>query len=354
MSVRARLRLARAGGFVLDVDLAVPAQGVTALFGPSGSGKTTLLRALAGLEKCPNGQVRVDGHTWQDTDVFMPVHRRAVGYVFQEASLFSHLTVRQNLRYGHARSGRQEVTPEQAAELLEITHLLDRRPDSLSGGERQRAALARVLAFQPRLLLLDEPLASLDAGAKAAILPSLAALPERLAIPAILVSHDLGEVVRVADHLALMESGRITAAGPLNDLLTDPEQPLAAAPDAMAVVPARVRRHDRQYGLTELEFAGGCFTVPAVDLPLGRPVRLQIRARDVSLTLARQTGTSILNVLPVTVSAVVNQSASQVAVVLEAAGQRLLAAVTRKSAEALGLQPGTRVFAQVKSLAVLV
>lgn len=354
MTVRARLVLRR-DGFVLDAELEVPATGVTALFGPSGCGKTTLLRALAGLEKCAGGEVRVESAVWQSGAHFVPVHRRGVGFVFQESSLFPHLTVRGNLEYGLKRTPaeRRRTTVDQAAGLLGVGHLLARRPAGLSGGERQRVALARALVTGPRLLLMDEPLASLDAGAKAEILPYLRRVPAELGIPALVVSHDLTEVVSLADHLVLMAQGRVLAAGPLNRMLTDPELPLASDPEASAVLAVRVLRQDTAYGLTDLEFSGGVVTVPHLDLPVGAPARLRVRARDVSLTLERQTGTSILNALPARVAALKAAGTAQVVVVLEAGEARLLARITSKSADALQLAPGRAVHAQIKSLAIL-
>ena len=212
MSIEAKFFIKR-GRFTLDVDLSVPAQGVTALFGPSGCGKTTLLRAIAGLERHPGGSVKMDEVIWQGGEVFVPPHRRPLGYVFQEASLFTHLNVRRNLEYGLKRvpSAGRKVSLEQAIELLGIERLLERRPDRLSGGERQRVAIARALAVSPRLLLMDEPLASLDGARKREIMPHIESLCRELDVPVIYVSHAAPEVARLADHLVLLENGRIMA-----------------------------------------------------------------------------------------------------------------------------------------------
>jgi molybdate transport system ATP-binding protein len=207
-------------GFVLDVDLSLPGRGVTALFGHSGSGKTTLLRCIAGLERAPLGRLAVDGEVWQDASQWLPPHKRPIGYVFQEASLFAHLTVMGNLHYGLKRLRcAPRISLDQAIELLGIGHLLDRKPDTLSGGERQRVGIARALAVSPRLLLMDEPLAALDLKRKQEILPYLERLHDELEIPVLYVSHSPDEVTRLADHLVAMEGGRVVAYGPLADTL---------------------------------------------------------------------------------------------------------------------------------------
>ena len=355
MSVRARLRLRR-GEFDLDVDLDVPGAGVTALFGRSGAGKTTLLRALAGLERCDDGYVKVGDEIWQDETRRLPVHRRPLGFVFQEPSLLPHLSVRRNLEYGWRRVpvAERRVTFADALAWLGLEPFLERRPDTLSGGERQRVAIGRALLASPRLLLMDEPLASLDAQSKAEVLPCLDRLQRELAIPVLYVSHSLDEVARIADHLAWLVDGRVRAAGPIAELLTRPDLPLAGRPEAEALVEATVVDHDTADQLTRLEFAGGSLLVPALDLPVGDAVRLRVGARDVSLTLERQSGTSILNVLPAVVTDLIDEEGGpQVTVRLESEGVALLARVTRRSARALAIAPGASVWAQVKSVAVL-
>ncbi len=354
MSIEARFNIDR-GAFTLDVDLQIPAQGVSALFGPSGCGKTTLLRAIAGLEQVPGGRLSVGGETWQDNGRFLPPHRRPIGYVFQEASLFPHLDVRANLEYGAKRSGAGgNGTPlEDAVDLLGIAPLLDREPETLSGGERQRVAIARALAVGPQLLLMDEPLASLDMQRKAEILPYLEALHRALDIPVIFVSHDPAEVARLADHMVLMDSGRVTADGTVQDMFSRLDLPLAHGADAAAIVEATVLRHDDDWHLTELAFAGGRLSVARSDLASGSDVRLQIAARDVSLTLEPQSGTSILNIVPAVIDDLEDEDEAQATVRLLAADVPLLARVTRKSVDALGLRPGRAVYAQVKSIALL-
>jgi molybdate transport system ATP-binding protein len=354
MSITARFRVAREN-FRLEVDLELPARGVTALFGPSGCGKTTLLRAMAGLDLHPGSELRVADMTWQSRDVFVPAHRRSVGFVFQEASLFAHMNVRRNLEYGWHRVPVSErlLALQRVIDLLDIGPLLQRKAHTLSGGERQRVAIARALAVSPRLLLMDEPLVSLDASRKQEILPYIETLHRELAIPLIYVSHSADEVARLADYLVLMEPGRVRATGDIHELFTRLDLPLAQEPEAAAIIEAVVAGHDERYHLTRLEFAGGDIAVPREMKSVGEPVRLQLAARDVSLTLQRQHETSILNIFPATVQQLTEHGPAQVTVRLLAAGVPLLARVTRKSADALALEPGRKVYAQAKSVALL-
>ena len=354
MSIEARFCIDR-GGFSLDVDLRVPARGVTALFGPSGCGKTTLLRAIAGLERYRDGVLKVGDMIWQSAGRFVPPHRRALGYVFQEASLFAHLSVRRNLEYGVKRVPREQrkVALEQAVELLGIAPLLDRKPARLSGGERQRVAIARALAVSPRLLLMDEPLASLDVNRKQEILPYIESLHNELDIPVIYVSHSPDEVARLADYLVLLEAGRVVGAGDIHGMLTRLDSPLAHGHDAESLIDAAVAGHDDTYHLTHLDFAGGRFTVIRKPLPVGSAVRLRVAARDVSLTLEHQSGTSILNIFPAIIDELIPEGDAQVTVRLMVGGVPMLARVTRKSASVLDLKPGKSVYAQAKSVALL-
>jgi molybdate transport system ATP-binding protein len=354
MTIEARFRIDQ-GDFTLDVDLKLPSQGVTSLYGPSGCGKTTLLRAIAGLEHHPGGYLKIGDSTWQDQDKFLATHLRPLGYVFQEASLFDHLSVRGNLEYGVRRVAQSErrVSLDKAIELLEIGHMLERRPATLSGGERQRVAIARALAVSPKLLLMDEPLAAVDASHKQEILPYIESLHRELDIPVIHVSHLPEEVSRLADHLVLMEKGKVIAAGDVHEVFTRLDLPLAHASDAATIVEATVAGHDEKYQLTQLSFPGGEITVPLEQLPVGSPVRLRIAARDVSLTLEHQSGTSILNIFPALVDEITADSDSQATVRLLLAGAPVLARITRKSAAELDLQSGKAVYAQVKSIALL-
>jgi molybdate transport system ATP-binding protein len=344
-------------GFSLDVSLAVPGRGVTAIFGPSGSGKTSLLRSIAGLERDGNGYLAVNGEVWQDDSagIFMPVHQRALGYVFQEASLFAHLDVRGNLDFGLRRvpGSQRRVSLEQAVELLGLQALMQRMPESLSGGERQRVAIARALATSPRLLLMDEPLASLDIARKAEILPYLERLHDELDMPVLYVSHAPDEVARLADHLVLMDAGLVTASGPTRELMTRLDLPLAHGDAAAAVLDAVVSTVEPDWHMSHAEFPGGRISLLNPSLQVGQRVRVRIQARDVSLTLERQEGTSVQNIFAVIVTALADDSPGQLMVGLEAGGSALLARITRKSAQALQLQVGSRVFAQVKGVAVL-
>lgn len=355
MTIEARFRIDR-GDFSLDVDLEIPGRGVTAIFGPSGCGKTTLLRAMAGLERTRDGYLKVGEALWQGPGYFLAPHRRALGYVFQEPSLFAHLDVRRNLTYGLKRLGRSSprTSLDHAVELLGIGKLLERKPQQLSGGEAQRVAIARALAVSPAILLLDEPLAALDAQLKQEILPYLESLHRELDIPVLYVSHSRDEVARLADHLVLLRDGRVQAAGPVTKLFSQLDLPLAHDPGAQTVIDATVTARDDRYGLAYLEFPGGQIAVAGERLSPGNRVRLQIVARDVSLALEQPTKSSILNLLPATIDGLAEADAVQVTVRLIVGSTPLLSRITRKSVDELGLKPGLRVFAQVKTVAVLV
>lgn len=354
--VEARFQLDYAG-FSLDVDLTLPGRGVTALFGHSGSGKTTLLRLLAGLERARRGRLVVGGEVWQDdaASVYRPTHQREIGYVFQEASLFPHLNVRRNIAYGMKRAagGLGQEPLDQAVALLGIAHLLDRSPATLSGGERQRAAIARALATRPKILLMDEPLAALDNKRKEEILPYLQKLHDELRIPVVYVTHSPDEVARLADHLVMLDAGRVQAAGATTELMTRTDLSLAHGDVAGALLVAMVTGFDPAYGLTHCSLDGGTISLTQPNLHAGDTVRLRIQARDVSLALQDVPDTTILNTLPVTVTDITDDTPGQAMVGLDARGTRLLARITRKSVDALSLRAGMQVYARIKGVAVI-
>ncbi|GAB2822342.1 molybdenum ABC transporter ATP-binding protein [Comamonas piscis] len=367
--IQVRLQLQRAA-FQLQVDLQLPGHGVTALFGPSGCGKTSCLRSIAGLERA-QGRVTVNGERWQDdgSGHWLPTHQRALGYVFQEASLFPHLSAQDNIRYGLRRTpaARQRVQLERLVELLGIGPLLARKPATLSGGERQRVAIARALATSPRVLLMDEPLAALDAERKAEVLPYLDQLSEQLKLPILYVSHSIDEVGRLADQVVLLQAGKVVAQGPVAELLTQLDAPLAKTlPDAQqaSLLEGQVCGHDTQDHLWSLQIG----SLPQLQLHWtqanahyahGERVRLRVLARDVSLSLMPQMGSSILNSLPTVVTAVQASSPGQVLVQLRLASgaaddtPHLLTLVSARSARLLQLAPGLPVHAQLKGVAVL-
>ncbi len=343
-------------GFSLNVDLALPGHGITALFGPSGCGKTTLLRAIAGLERTSTGLCSVNGETWQDAHMSRPTWLRPLGYVFQEASLFPHLTVRANLEYGQKRvpAGQRRVALEQAVDMLDIGHLLGRKPAGLSGGERQRTGIARALAVSPSLLLMDEPLAALDHARKQDILPYLERLHDELDIPVLYVSHAPDEVARLADHIVVMEAGRAVTAGPLTDTLARLDLPIKLGEDAGVVLDAVVAARDPQWHLAHMEFAGGRLWVRDHGLPLGHHARVRILARDVSLAREPPEGTSILNTLPaVVVDSIGDAHPALTLVKLRVGDSSLLARVTRRSAHTLAIAPGQSLHVQIKAVALI-
>jgi molybdate transport system ATP-binding protein len=365
--IRATLRATRAA-FRLEVDLDIPAKGLTGIFGPSGGGKTTCLRMLAGLER-GQGAVSVGSEVWQDDDrgVFLPPHRRAVGFVFQDAVLFPHLTVRGNLDYAlRRRQGRQDGTAstgrgrnvagevDAIVERFDLGPMLDRRPVHLSGGERQRVAIARALLAAPRLLLMDEPVASLDAARKREIFPYLERLRDGETVPVVYVSHSLEEISRLASHLVLLESGKVTATGTVAETLARLDLPLAQLEDAAVVIHGRVAAHDETDQLTRIEFAGGHLWIGMTPRPVGAPMRVRVLARDVTLARDPPGPSSILNVLDAHVDELHDAGPGRVNVRLSvgAASVPLLARVTQRSRDVLQLAPGLRLYALIKSVAL--
>jgi molybdate transport system ATP-binding protein len=349
----------RFGSFMLDVGFTIPGQGVTGLFGPSGCGKSTLLRCLAGLARVPNGYLRVGDEVWQEAGSFLPPYRRPIGLVFQDSRLFAHLNVRQNLRFGLNRAGAASrlISEEAVIGFLGLAGLLGRVPAMLSGGERQRVAIGRALLAQPRLLLLDEPLAALDRDAAHQILPKLRTISSLFDIPIVYVSHDMAEMERLADHLVLMhKDGHVAATGALAALLTDLALPFAAEQEAAVVLELRAEAYDQAYGLTACGKAGLVFFVPGHFGPAGTLVRLRICASDVSIAREPPRQSSILNVLPACILEVENSAGPHANLVLGIGdGEemvKILSRITLKSWDNLGLRPGDAVFAQIKGMAL--
>ncbi len=347
----------RLGAFTLDARFK-SGPGLTALFGRSGAGKSSVVNLIAGSLRPEQGRITVDGVSLVDTarGVFVPKHRRRIGYVFQEDRLFPHLTVRQNLSFGRWFSppAERRGSLDDVVALLGIGHLLQRRPGALSGGEKQRVALGRALLASPRLLLMDEPLAALDAPRKDEILPYIERLRDEVRIPIVYVSHSIAEVTRLATTLVLMSDGQVDAVGPVTDVLGRLDlYPKTGRFEASAVIEARVVGLDATYGLSLLRAPAGELRVPRVDVPIGGTVRVRIRARDVTIAIAPPHGLSALNVLPATVAEVGGDGSPVTDIRLAlTGGHHLLARVTRRSIAELGLVPGRAVFAVVKSIAI--
>lgn len=354
MSIDVHFRLHRVG-FELDVALRLPARGVSVVFGPSGCGKTTLLRCMAGLERAAVGELRFKGTVWQDARTWLPTHRRPLGYVFQEASLLAHLSVAGNLRYGmRRRPGSHAATLEQVVALLDLEPLLARMPAHLSGGERQRVAIARALAANPRWVLMDEPLASLDAARKREILPYLERLHAELDIPVVYVTHAADEAARLGDHLVVMRAGKVVASGPLAATLANLESTVVLGDDLGVVLEAVVVERDHDWHLLRVDADGVALWLPDRDAAIGQRLRLRVLARDVSLATERPARSSILNVLPGRIDAIADDPhPGSVLVRVQSASASLLARVTRRSAAALNLAVGQGVWLQVKSVALL-
>lgn len=343
-------------GFELEVDLQLPGTGITALFGHSGCGKTTLLRCMAGLQAA-RGRMVVNGDTWQDSNNARPVHQRPLAYVFQETSLFPHLSVRRNLNFGYRRipADQRRIVFDQAAEWLGLGRLLDRMPAKLSGGERQRVAIARALLTSPRLLLMDEPLSALDQNSKRDILPYLERLHDTLDIPVIYVSHTISEVARLADHIVLLDNGRVLAQGPLQETLARIDQPFSQEEDAAVIVKGMLAERDSHWHLCRVAFEGGSLWIrDEPGLAVGSQVRLQVLARDVSLALDAHQDQSIQNLVPATVSGLARDVQPGMTMVRLEAGQTpFLARLTSRSANQLALTAGQAVWLQIKSVAII-
>lgn len=343
--------------FTLDAAFSAPSSGVTALFGASGSGKTSIVQAIAGGLRPDSGRIAIDDRVFFDSTaaIDMAIHERRIGYVFQDARLFPHMSVRANLDYGlkRTRSDRR-IDTDTVVELLGLAPLLDRRTHRLSGGERQRIAIGRALLAQPALLLMDEPLSSLDPPRKAELLPYIESLRDTLHIPILYISHAFDEVVRLADHLVVLDAGRVVRSGPLLELAAEPGlTPFVGRFEAGSVVACRVAAHDDQIRQTTLSFSGGALHVPRIHLDLGTRLRVQIKSRDVALSLSRPMDVSITNRLPGRIVSIVRGDGPYVEATIDVGGGvKLQSLVTAESTARLGLEPGLQVWALIKSVAV--
>ncbi|WP_226661585.1 molybdenum ABC transporter ATP-binding protein [Microbulbifer aggregans] len=362
-----------AHSFVLDAEFDLPGSGVTGIFGPSGSGKTTLLRCIAGLQHAPGATLRVNGETWQHGRQSLPTHKRPIGFVFQQPSLFPHLSAKGNLDFAcrRARTQPAQATINDIIDLMGIGHLLQRNSTQLSGGEQQRIAIARALLIQPRLLLMDEPLSALDNARKQEILPYLETLHRTLDIPVLYVTHSADELARLADHLVVLDNGKITASGPATELMSRADFPVPLGDDIGVLLQTTVREIDHQWQLARADFDGGAIWLRDHGDAIGTDIRLRILARDVSLSRSPTEDTSILNRLPVQVQEISDDRDSAMALItLGAIGEvdrassnpenaepdrgtnALLARITRRSLAHLQLKRGDQVWAQIKSVAI--
>ena len=346
----------RFDGFELDIQFQGAARDITAVFGRSGTGKTSIINAIAGLLPLDSGHIRIGDHVLFDSErgIDIPAHQRHVGYVFQDGRLFPHINVRGNLLYG-ARSRQDRAAPftlEDITKLLEISSLLERKPAFLSGGEKQRVAIGRALLSHPRILLMDEPLASLDSQLKADILPFIERVRDELSVPVLYVSHAIDEVIRLADHMVLVSAGKVAAEGRVEEIMSRLDlQPLTGPADAGAVIPVTYAGYDKSFELAELNFDGGTIKVADLQAPVGTRLRAHIRARDVSLMLARPENTSVLNIFHGTIIEIRDVPGPQMDFLIDT-GTPLVARVTRKSAHDLGLKVGQQVYALVKAVAI--
>jgi molybdate transport system ATP-binding protein len=342
--------------FKLLVDLSLPDQGVTVLFGPSGSGKTSILRCVAGLERA-QGRVVIGEETWQDSTEgqWVDTCHRDLGYVFQEASLFEHMNVRSNLGFGIDRVKKpgSTVALDSAIDLLGIGHLLDRSTQSLSGGERQRVAIARALVTQPKILLLDEPLASLDITRRHEILPWLERLYQELRIPILYVTHTMEELTRLADYVVLLDRGKVKVQGAISQVLSNPVFASAVGGEAGVVLGGEVKEHDQTFHLTRIDLGGAPLWIRHRDIAVGSQVRVHVHANDVSLSIREPVGNSIQNVFLGMIESI-HDDFHPASCLIGVRHERhtLLARITQKAAAGLQLEVGTKVWAQIKSVAL--
>ena len=342
--------------FRLDVELCLPGKGIAAVFGESGSGKTTLLRCIAGLEKSALGIVKMQSEIWQKDNLFLSTNLRHVGYVFQEPSLFPHLTVQGNIQFGVKRRG-QVVDNNDFAEivrLLDLGGLLNDYPSKLSGGEKQRAAIARAILTKPKLLLMDEPLAALDMNRKREFLPYLEAIRERLETPIIYVTHSMEEVARLSDYLVIMREGKAVSTGTLSEVLGEVNYPNIFGEEAGVVIEGVVVERDGDWHLIKAKFSGGELWLKDTGDALGKKIRIRVLARDVSLALEDYSETSIINRIKTRVADV--QSGTDVAmlmVTLLCGDTKIISRISKRSADSLNIEVGKEVWSQIKGVAIL-
>ena len=341
--------------FSLAADFEIPARGVLGIFGDSGSGKTTLLRCLAGLEKQAQGKISFNGQNWLSESQNLSSQVRNIAYIFQEGRLFPHLNVRENLEYGTKRCTENNTTSlnrKDLFELLNIGHLLNRKTQQLSGGEKQRVALGRALLKNPQIMLLDEPLASLDKKHKQEILPFLSCLHRELSIPMLYVSHSMEEVSLLCDHIIVLNQGRIQFNGRLHDALVSPDSPLAKADDAAAVLDGLVIKQEKEFQLSTIQTANGNNIIVPGKSKVGQQVRVRIQASNISLCKTAITNSSILNIIEGTISAIVDESGSHVLLQINSRNDLLLARITKKSFQQLDLNIGQSIYMQIKAVAI--
>lgn len=341
--------------FSITAEFDIPARGVMGIFGHSGSGKTTLLRCIAGLEKDAQGHIEINGQTWLSDSLNLSSQARNIGYIFQESRLFPHLSVQANLDYGVKRCTAQNTTSldrDHLFELLNIGHLLERKPHQLSGGEKQRVAIGRALLKNPQIMLLDEPLASLDGKRKEEILPFLDRLHEELSIPMLYVSHSMEEVTRLCDYILVMEQGRVQFNGNLHDALVSPESPLSHAEDAAAILEGIVAKQENEFQLSTIQTSNGNNIVVPGTTNVGQHVRLRIKATDISLCKTAVTDSSILNVIEGKISAILEESAGHVLLQINSQNDILLARISRKSYQQLALGLNQSIYMQIKAVSI--
>lgn len=344
----------RLGGFELQVQFTADSK-IVGVFGRSGAGKSSLMNAIAGVARPQRGWIRLDGATLFDSErhIDVPVRKRRIGYVFQDALLFPHLSVESNLYYGYRLRSTVDrfIEPARVIDVLGLATLLVRKPQTLSGGEKQRVAIGRALLAQPRVLLMDEPLASLDVPRKTEILDYVERLRDAFDIPIVYVSHSVPEITRLADTVVVLTEGKCVAAGDVDKVMTRLDlKPYTGRHEAGSIIETTVKSQDPKHQLSTLSFSGGELIVPKLDAAIGERVRARVRARDVSLAMQRPLGISILNILSARVVAVREEVGPIVDVQLATGDAMLLARITRRSLEELGVREGQTLYALIKAI----